>query len=487
MKQGKNSRRWRQMGLALVLLGAAQWAPAIGYGGFENTQPTRPGTERILPLTLSETSYDIGYSYSQALPVAPDWVTALEVSQGVMQSYYAVNVDTVNVGGFGGPDGFTARRKTLMIDIVTTAPEITAKNFTARQMLNEPEKFKVRMLLDLNNNHKFEAEEIRTAILQRQPQPGLPPGMVGPSVMMARATFESPNLTLPNGKPMPVDVGAQVINYGMSIDEMDGGTGESPRNSRIFQVRTHARLPLVAALDPVGGPRQILRLIDTGISDPIVIARYMVVANENEMGRPNGRGQVALSEPLRIGERWWMIKSIARDLGSVTLAEPGEGFKAPERAQVGDTLPDFARVNIVSRSIITPTDYRGKFVVFAMSGNNASSQYQYNGYRLMSERLHKDGGERVAVIFAVSSVNYEEFFAETSGREELGFALVGNRDFLNRTSNEERNNLATIFWSSEGQPLTIVANPEGKIVMREQKDLYDLLPRVLELLRAANK
>lgn len=463
--QMKSSRRLALA--ALLLCAAARWAGAIDYAGYESSRPIKPGSERTYPLTLASTRNPI---FSMPLNEAPAWLAGLGQTKGVAQAWYSAAPRQDE--GFNPYMMSPPTDKVLVIDVVTSDAAVTAKTFRPTQLFTEPDKYRLRVLYDLNNDHKFAPEEIQEGELKQEPQ--------GPMLGM-KVTFLSPELKLPNGKPLPVEVAFHIYNMNMSMGGYGGGPGNSL--SRVMRPEILYKLPLQALIDNPGGDKMALQLANTGPIDKLQIMRYTLMAGVAESSRPVGRNTVTLEEPMRVGDRWMIIRKIDKSLASVTLAEPNGNFKAPSRAMVGDRLPDFARLDLIGRSIVTAADYKGKYIVLSFSSNNGNTQYQYNGYRLMGERMRKDGDGRYALIFVASYMNYEEFFAQTAGNTAMPFVLFVNRDFMSR-GNEEKSNLTSIFWTSEGQPLTIVADPQGKIILRESRDLYDLLPQVLQILQA---
>lgn len=462
--------------LALMLLlawAAAPWGAAMTYPGYENPADIKPGSERTIPLEPVET----GLSYCQPLPQPPAWAEKLDLPKGLSRAWFLVGGEGAVSMGPGMMMADSQPGKVLLLDLATTTGAAQEGDFKVEQFIMNPERYVIRVRFDINEDHQFSPDECREGALRFDDRqiPGYP-------MRMLRLTFEKSGLTGPDGKPLPVTL---TIRQNMGMGYYGGRPGQPEMVlGRAVQVTTSVPLPLAAKIGTGANPAS-LRLQANIQGARVDLSRYTLGkgAPSSLPYRESGRSPASLKEPLQLEGRWWVIKKIDKDLASLTLAEPGPNFKAPARGMVGETMPEWTRVDLVTRAIIAPSDFRGKYLVMTFTGNN-NPQSLYSGFRLMGERLKKDGDGKVALVCVPSYIDYEQFFAQCSGNVDLPFALTPNNDIIDRSGGENAR-LSATFWISESQPTTIVADPEGKIILREEKELGALMGEIIPLLKQA--
>lgn len=453
--------------IALLTAAATSHAALIPFAGYENPAPVKPGTELKAALALGRT---FTLPLQRLTTDRPPWDTAGGPERGLAQAYFLV----------GSQDGSDDARH-MVVRLFARDPEVTSATLSFMDVFRNPEQYILRVALDLNGNQVFEPGEIKNAELRRNPS--------NPNILNPFLSFKLPEIQNQGGQPVPITVTGPIYVF---------NTFTGPVNQHLQQtlggMRLEATLPLISRFS-VYGKEVELRLRGQFSKDGFVLTRYAFAESQQASERPGGN-EPEIGEGWLIAGHWLAIKRVAGDFSSVTLAELSDAAPRPSRAQVGEPLPGFTRVDVLTRKVISTPRLRDKSIVLVLSGytpgNMSSKKYLYNSYRLMAERLHQELGERVEFICVQTAVDWNSLLAQLGGRPDPLFRLLldrdvrEDRDFIPDPayqSGAAPEAISSLVWANLARTTTLVAGPDGKILLREEKELSELLPRILKMLK----
>ncbi|MBI1785849.1 hypothetical protein HYR69_11950 [Candidatus Sumerlaeota bacterium] len=456
----------RDIALIAVLLSltvsSARCNP-IEIEGYQTDQTFSADTEKSFSLRADD-SAGVNLYVTPHSP-APSWTRNINAPGSILRSFYTLNSLL--------PERSNYESAALVIDLISSDTTVKVEDLTPDVVSTKLGKLTFRISLDANGDKiidESETQDVPCSEISSNPFADSPGSN-------ARIQLFPAGVTGPDGKSVELATSVELnLRPGM-VDSRGNRFGYQVTIRPSVQLRMPLQAPVKIA------PRPLFIKLAGQMDWKLTLTGYSLWKATNDGFNDGPPRQFSLSEPLFLDGKWWIITKIPSDLSSISLAEPAAGFVPPLRARVGDQAPDFARVDIVSRKLIQRSDFDGGFLI--LQYRNSMVPQQYSTYRILSDRIRSDLGGNVALIFVENSVNYDQFFQETAGLQDLAFALVKNQAMNQQYGSGK--DLTDILWMSPRDFAQIfLIGPGGKILIREADTLDNTISRIIQTIKDNN-
>lgn len=465
----------------ILLLAASQQATAavvLPFTPYTDAGTTQPGEILQLPLRLPRTGE------STAIPIAPA-VAHYQASvvpapaPGLLQHAFVFGQDMLEAN----------TQQSLIVQVIARDPERKG-TVDLTELEQHRELYQLRIFIDLNGDGTYAPDEQALLDLSAA-EPNLSPEQMLQTTPRGRAMLIPPastSMTLPREMIGDLQAARLRISFPALLrPDPNGGCGTGMgtvwRDPAVvpFTPQLDLILPVVAELPGENSGGLWLALwFRNGQSELHGYHRIAAGPRSDEMPRRTAR---LANDAFECNKRWWRIAAVDATLSTITLASLSSDAELPATGLLGGKLPEWTRLDLNTRAMFTQQDLQGKHILLVLQ--EGSHPQMYDAIRVLAQRIREPegkGGAPIEILFVVDHFAPEQYFPATAGYSTLPYRLLLDKDVLDARASR---GLRDLLDHGRG-PLVILTDVKGKVILREESELYPLLPRLQRMLSGSD-
>lgn len=436
----------------VITSGTFAAAIRMSYEGYKSDAPVKLETKITIPLEKSYPSAN--RNWALAIQPIPEWAEKAGVAKDAIVVFSLRrdhHQDLIKLGD---------EEAALFIAFHTTDRKVSEQS-DPKFILKNIERFTIRAYFDINGDRKFHESEITSGTIKELDYYYYSSDLVAPSKSLKLTLKE---FLAPDGTPMDVYIRLSNQEYG-EVRLTVLPYFALPRGA-YMRSTADTTLQHLIQLQIFEGKEAIVkgyRLCATarGASSQDTTAPNLRNCLPQEGSSP---AEFKLSEPFWVDQKWWIITEIAPDLSSISIAESAGASSPPFRGEIGQKMPDWMNVNVVTRKLLRISDLRGRHVVLLFGSDNSHGGYaSMNAFaKKIHERIPRD---EIEIIKIDQNIQFDYFLGELLDAE-VHYSLCKDESMLGGRSSSSRLSQIMFVPNDSQKPLTIVLDPNGTVVMR---------------------
>lgn len=186
--------------------------------------------------------------------------------------------------------------------------------------------------------------------------------------------------------------------------------------------------------------------------------------------------------PFYIDDEEYVLVNIPSSFDKIVIGKTREHVKKSFSGQIGDMIPEWGRIDLIENQLIAPDALKGSYVVMTFEEQRKHEKYAYNKFRLIADKL---SSPHTKLIVVSRFVDYQALHQSLARTPEMNYHLIQDEplhhsSYSSKTISKDK--VSSIMWVNK-QKTTMIMDPDGVIVWREEKSLYDALPEIVEFLK----